>query len=51
MPEVSSTAVRDALGAGGHVEGLVPRTVLDYIYERGLYGSARREEELPKESQ
>jgi nicotinic acid mononucleotide adenylyltransferase len=49
MPEVSSSAVRDALGAGSPVEGLVPRAVLDYIYERGLYRSARPEEKRPKE--
>jgi nicotinate-nucleotide adenylyltransferase len=42
MPEVSSSAVRRRLAAGQSVEGLVPRAVLDYIYERGLYrpGSA-----------
>jgi nicotinate-nucleotide adenylyltransferase len=37
MPEVSSSEVRRRLAAGQSVEGLVPRTVLDYIYERGLY--------------
>jgi nicotinate-nucleotide adenylyltransferase len=37
MPEVSSTEVRQALREGRSVEGLVPRAVLDYIYERGLY--------------
>jgi nicotinate-nucleotide adenylyltransferase len=37
MPEVSSTEVRQALRDGKSVEGLVPRAVLDYIYERGLY--------------
>jgi nicotinate-nucleotide adenylyltransferase len=37
MPEVSSTEVRQALREGKSVEGLVPRAVLDYIYERGLY--------------
>jgi len=37
MPEVSSTEVRRALRDGKSVEGLVPRVVLDYIYERGLY--------------
>src|SRR5215467_4025496 len=36
MPEVSSTEVRQALRDGKSVEGLVPRAVLDYIYERGL---------------
>lgn len=38
MPEVSSTAVRAALGRGDSVEGLVPRAVLDFIQSRGLYG-------------
>jgi len=40
MPQVSSTAVRDALAARRSVDGLVPRTVLDYIRERGLYQSS-----------
>jgi nicotinate-nucleotide adenylyltransferase len=38
MPEVSSTAVRAALGRGDSVDGLVPRAVLDFIRSRGLYG-------------
>jgi nicotinate-nucleotide adenylyltransferase len=37
MPEVSSTEVRRALRDGKPVEGLVPRVVLDYIYDRHLY--------------
>ncbi|HXI58994.1 MAG TPA: nicotinate (nicotinamide) nucleotide adenylyltransferase [Polyangia bacterium] len=37
MPAVSSTDVRRALAEGKSVEGLVPRTVLDYIYQRGLF--------------
>jgi nicotinate-nucleotide adenylyltransferase len=37
MPAVSSSDVRRALAAGRSVEGLVPRTVLDYIYEHNLY--------------
>jgi nicotinate-nucleotide adenylyltransferase len=37
MPAVSSTAVRETIAAGGSVEGLVPRTVLDYIYRQALY--------------
>jgi nicotinate-nucleotide adenylyltransferase len=45
MPELSSTTVRDRLAAGKPVEGLVPRTVLDYIYGRGLYRSAQSNEE------
>jgi nicotinate-nucleotide adenylyltransferase len=39
MPELSSTAVRERLGAGKSVAGLVPRAVLDYIYARGLYAA------------
>jgi nicotinate-nucleotide adenylyltransferase len=39
MPQVSSTAVRDALAAKRSVDGLVPRSVLDYIRQRGLYQS------------
>ena len=37
MPEVSSTEVRQLLRAGKSAEGLVPRTVLDYVYRHGLY--------------
>lgn len=37
MPAVSSTEIRQALREGKSVEGLVPRTVLDYIYQRGLF--------------
>jgi nicotinate-nucleotide adenylyltransferase len=37
MPEVSSTAVREALASNRSVEGLVPRAVLQYIYDHGLY--------------
>jgi nicotinate-nucleotide adenylyltransferase len=37
MPDVSSTAVRAALAAGKPAEGLVPRSVLDYILRKGLY--------------
>jgi nicotinate-nucleotide adenylyltransferase len=47
MPEVSSTAVRERLGAGKGVDGLVPRAVLDYIYGRGLYRAAPTHQELP----
>jgi nicotinate-nucleotide adenylyltransferase len=39
MPEVSSTRIRAALAAGEDVRGLVPKAVLDYVYERGLYDS------------
>jgi nicotinate-nucleotide adenylyltransferase len=37
MPEVSSTEVRSLIRAGKSAEGLVPRSVLDYIYRHGLY--------------
>lgn len=37
LPEVSSTAVRAALGRGEDVTGLVPAAVVRYIRERGLY--------------
>ncbi len=39
LPPISSTEVRAALGAGRPVDGLVPRAVLDYIYDHNLYGS------------
>jgi len=41
MPELSSTEVRERLGAGKSVAGLVPRAVLDYIYARGLYAARK----------
>ena len=41
MPAISSTEVRDRIQTGKPVEPLVPRRVLDYIRERGLYGVAR----------
>ena len=39
LPEVSSTAVRDAVRAGraGEVAALLPRAVLAYIEAQGLY--------------
>lgn len=37
MPAVSSTEVRHLLAAGRDVSGLVPRAVLGYIDQRGLY--------------
>ncbi len=37
LPPVSSTEVREKLGRGEDVSALVPRTVLDYIRQRGLY--------------
>jgi nicotinate-nucleotide adenylyltransferase len=41
IPAVSSTEVRQRLEAGQPVEHLLPRRVLDYIRQRGLYGGAR----------
>lgn len=40
LPDISSTAVRERLRAGdlAWVRRLVPRTVVDYIEEHGLYG-------------
>jgi nicotinate-nucleotide adenylyltransferase len=42
LPEVSSTAVRELLAARrwDAAEALVPRSVLAYVRERGLYGQA-----------
>lgn len=37
LPRISSTEVRAALAAGRPVDGLVPRSVLDYIYGHNLY--------------
>jgi nicotinate-nucleotide adenylyltransferase len=34
---LSSTQVRDRLGAGDDVSGLLPRSVLSYIADKGLY--------------
>lgn len=41
LPRISSTEVRAALAVGSSVEGLVPRTVLDYISAHGLYEAGR----------
>lgn len=37
LPAISSSAVRAKLAAGEDVSGLVPRKVLEYVRERGLY--------------
>lgn len=37
MPAVSSTEIRRALAERKPIQGLVPRAVLDYIYQRGLF--------------
>ena len=42
MPEVSSSDVRRRLAAGESVDGLLPRTVLDYLKQRGLYRAGER---------
>jgi len=34
---LSSTQVRDRIGAGDDVSGLLPRSVLGYIADKGLY--------------
>jgi nicotinate-nucleotide adenylyltransferase len=39
LPRVSSSEVRAALAAGRSAAGLVPRTVLDYIYRHDLYNA------------
>ncbi len=43
LPRVSSTQIRDALGAGDvdAVRGLVPAAVIDHIVAGGLYGVRR----------
>ena len=40
MPAISSSEVRERLRTGDSVEALLPRSVLDYVRERKLYGSA-----------
>lgn len=40
LPQVSSTEVREKLAQAQDVSSLVPREVLDYVRERGLYRSA-----------
>jgi nicotinate-nucleotide adenylyltransferase len=39
LPEVSSTLIRERLSRGEDVSALVPREVLRYVAERGLYRS------------
>ena len=38
LPEVSSRDVRERLGLGNSVQGLVPATIQDYILRSALYG-------------
>lgn len=40
MVEISSSEIRERLGRGERPDGLVPRTVLDYIAAHGLYPAA-----------
>jgi nicotinate-nucleotide adenylyltransferase len=37
LPDVSSSAIREALSKGKNCSSVVPRTVLEWIIERGLY--------------
>jgi nicotinate-nucleotide adenylyltransferase len=39
MPSISSTEIRAALGSGQDARAWVPKSVLDYITSRGLYGT------------
>ena len=40
IPDINSTDIRAALAAGRSPSGQVPKSVLDYIASRGLYGSS-----------
>jgi nicotinate-nucleotide adenylyltransferase len=40
MPAISSSEVRERLRRGDSVDALLPRSVLDYVRERKLYGCA-----------
>jgi nicotinic acid mononucleotide adenylyltransferase len=42
LPDISSTAIRDAIRAGraGEIAPLLPRSVLAYIDAKGLYRGA-----------
>ncbi|OPZ10733.1 MAG: Nicotinate-nucleotide adenylyltransferase [candidate division BRC1 bacterium ADurb.BinA364] len=42
LPDVSSTAIRDALRQGRPAGDALPRNVLDYIFANGLYGASMR---------
>jgi nicotinate-nucleotide adenylyltransferase len=37
FPGISSTAVREKLGAGSSADGLLPRSLIEYIEKNGLY--------------
>lgn len=47
IPAVSSTEIRARLAAGRSVTGLVPRPVLQYITEKGLYRPERAKQHDP----
>ena len=36
-PDISSTMIRQRLSRGESIDGLVPRTVVDYMRQRDLY--------------
>jgi nicotinate-nucleotide adenylyltransferase len=42
MPAVSSREIRERLAAGRPVDALLPRSVLDYVRQRKLYGATER---------
>jgi len=48
IPDVSSTEIRAALAAGRPPSAEVPKSVLDYIASRGLYGSPPPTPEVPQ---
>src|SRR5262249_49072893 len=39
LPEVSSTEIRARLARGARVDGLVPRSIIQYLETKGLYAS------------
>jgi nicotinate-nucleotide adenylyltransferase len=41
LPAIASRTIRERLARGEDVSGLVPRRVLEYVRERGLYGAGR----------
>jgi nicotinate-nucleotide adenylyltransferase len=48
IPDVSSTEIRAALAAGRSPRELLPKSVLDYIASRGLYGSPPPTRKIPE---
>lgn len=47
IPDVNSTEIRATIGTGRRPAGLVPKSVLDYIASRGLYGSPPPTRKVP----